>query len=180
MQGSLGALAKNEEPASQESVQLSPEKLAEQAVDQALRGIRSRDFESVDRALELMVAAGRDGAYVDRIRGLSRLEKGDRSAAVQLFARARSRERNQDGPRVRLTHALVAFHDNDLPGAIREALRALALTRARGDLLGETAALRALSAFYQALGREAEAEELFQLAGRTRLPEPAVSGSSVS
>jgi hypothetical protein len=149
-------------------------------VEQALRGIRSHDFESVDRALDLMVAAGRDGAHVDRIRGLSRLEKGDRTAAVQLFARARSRERTQDSVRARLTRALVAYHDNNLAAAIREALAALALSRTRGDALGETATLRALSAFYQALGRAAEADELSQLATSTRLPEPAVSGSSAS
>jgi hypothetical protein len=180
MMGGAEPQTKTDERLSHESLQMSPEKLAEQAVQQALRGIRSRDFESVDRALELMVAAGRDGAHVDRIRGLSRLEKGDRTAAVQLFARARSRERNQDGPRARLTRALVAFHDNDLQRAIREALAALALTRARADTLGETATLRALSAFYQALGREAEANELSELAARPRLPEPAVSGSSAS
>jgi hypothetical protein len=176
--GGAGPQAKTtEERLSHESVQLNPEKLAEQAVQQALRGIRNRDFDSADRALELMVAAGRDGAHVDRIRGLLRLEKGDRIGAVQLFARAGSREHTRDGPRARLTRALVAFHDNDLQGAVREALGALALTRARGDALGETATLRALSAFYYALGRKTEANELSELA-RTRLPEPAVSGSS--
>jgi hypothetical protein len=82
--------------------------------------------------------------------------------------------------RARLTRALVAYHDNNLAAAIREALAALALSRTRGDALGETATLRALSAFYQALGRAAEADELSQLATSTRLPEPAVSGSSAS
>jgi tetratricopeptide (TPR) repeat protein len=171
---------KPEERSSVEMPQLNPEKLAEQAVQQALRAIRTRDFDSVDRALELMVAAGRDGAHVDRIRGLSRLEKGDRSGAIQLFAKAKSRERSADSARARLTRALVAYHDNDLPGAVREALAALAITRAHGDGFGETATLKALSAFYQALGRAGEASELSALAGRSRLPEPAVSGSSAT
>jgi hypothetical protein len=82
--------------------------------------------------------------------------------------------------RARLTRALVAYHDNNVPLAIREALAALALSRTRADALGETATLRALSAFYQALGRQAEANELSQLAANTRLLEPAVSGSSAS
>ncbi len=171
---------KPEERLSHELPQLSPEKLGEQAIDQALRGLRNRDYESVERALELMVAAGCDGAHVDRIRGLSRLAKGDRPGAIQQFARAKSRERDADSARARLTRALLAYHDNDLPSAVREALGALAQTRARGDALGETASLRALAAFYQALGRESEANELSALAARSRLPEATVSGSSAS
>jgi tetratricopeptide (TPR) repeat protein len=180
MTSALGQQAKQEERISLEMPQLSPEKLAEQAVQQALRAIRNRDFDSVDRALELMVAAGRDGAHVDRIRGLSRLEKGDRSGAIQLFAKARSRERSQDSARARLTRALVAYHDNELPVAVREALAALAIARAQSDILGEAATLKALAAFYQALGRATEAQELAALAGRSQLPERAVSGSSAT
>lgn len=166
------------ERVSHESVEsASPEKLGDEAIKQAVRALRGRDYDGVERALELMIAAGRDGPHVDRIRAISQLEKGDRIAALRHFERASTREKRPDAPRTNLSRALLSYHGNDLSTAIRAALRALAQVREAGDALGENAVLRALAAFYRDAARDEQAKELLQLAA-AQLPEGAVSGSS--
>jgi hypothetical protein len=154
------------------------ERLGDEAVKQAMKALRSRDFDGVERALELMVASGRDGPHVERIRGLSLLEKGDRVGAVRQFERASAREKTPDAARTLLCRALLSYHGNDLPAAVRAALRALAQVRAAGDAPGEAAVLRALAAFYLDLQRDTEARELLRLSDAVQLPDQAVSGSS--
>lgn len=173
------------ERVSHDSVEAAgPEKLGDEAVKQALRALRSRDFDGVERALELMIAAGRDGPHVDRIRAMAQLEKGDRVAAIRHFDRASAREQHSDAPRSNLARAILSFHGHDLPAAIRSALRALAQVRAAQDPLGESAVLRALATFYREVARDTQATELAQLAslkqatGAAQLPDGAVGGSS--
>ena len=152
--------------------------IGSEAMKQAVSAIRERDFERLERAVELMVAAGRDGPHVDRIRALAQLEKGDRDGAALLLSRSSAREAPLETPRTILARALLRFEDNDTREAIRDALHALAQVRAAGHTLGERAALLTLSAFYAELGRAQEAKLLAQAASPTNLPESPVGGSS--
>jgi tetratricopeptide (TPR) repeat protein len=149
---------------------------------QAIMALRSQDFENVDRALELLVAAGQDGPHVDRIRAMAQIERGDRTAAAHLLARARARAAGErEAPRTTLSRALLLFSSAEPQAAIRETLRALAETRAVGDRAGESASLLTLAAFYRKLGRVRESSALEQAAAsaapRTELAASGASGS---
>jgi len=152
--------------------------IGSEAIKQAVSAIRARDFDRLERALELMIAAGRDGPHVDRIRALAQLEKGDHVGAALLLARSSAREAPLETPRTVLARALLRFQEADPKGAIRDALHALAQVRAAGHGTGERAALLTLSAFYAELGRAQEATLLKQAAGPGRLPKSSVGGSS--
>lgn len=156
--------------------------IGSEAMKQAVSAIRARDFDRLERAVELMVAAGRDGPHVDRIRALGQLEKGDRDGAALLLARSSAREAPLETPRTVLARALLRFEEADAKGAIRDALHALAQVRAAGHVAGERAALLTLSAFYTQLGRTQEATLLAQAAGpstgTSKLPEGSLGGSS--
>jgi hypothetical protein len=166
------------EPSADESQAQPP--LSAQALQQAIEAIAARDFDAVERALELVVAAGKDGPSVDRLRSMTALVKGDRVSALNLLERASQRESAHGGetPRTALTRALVLVESGEVGRAVRETLRALALARAAKDAAGEQAALAALAACYRRLGREADAATLEGFRGRAALPPPLVGGSS--
>jgi tetratricopeptide (TPR) repeat protein len=128
----------------------------------AVQALLARDFDEVDRAIELLVAAGRDGRSVDRLRTVTLLVKGEHNAARALLERLREGESEQHlrTPRLTLTSALVAIAMGELEPAVRSCLEALARTREAHDTLGERASLSVLSMCYQRLGREADAERL--------------------
>ena len=155
--------------------------LADKAMTHAVESILARDFDKVDRSLELVVAAGRDGPPVDRLRGLVMLAQGDSSAAQRYLARARHREQEErqgETARTALATALVLLETAQPGKAVREALRALAHARSSDDGAGEHAALRTLALCYERLGRADDAAALRAVPRRTTLPDAVESGSS--
>jgi len=132
------------------------------ARERAVKAILARDFDEVERAFELLVAAGRDGESVDRLRTITLLAKGDHGGAAALLDRLRERESHahRETPRLALTAALVAIAAGELEPAVRSSLSALARTRQANDSLGERAALGVLAMCYRELGREADAARL--------------------
>jgi len=149
-------------PTSASASGVVPQGLASEARARAVQALLARDFDEVDRAIELLVAAGRDGLSVDRLRTVTLLVKGEHNAARALLERLREGESEQRlrTPRLVLTSALVAIAQGELEPAVRSCLEALARTREAHDTLGERAALSVLSMCYQRLGREADARRL--------------------
>ncbi|HEX5655647.1 MAG TPA: hypothetical protein VFX59_00560 [Polyangiales bacterium] len=138
--------------------------VAAQARARAVQAILARDFDEVERAVELLVAAGRDGASVDRLRAVTLLVKGDRDGASLLLARLHEANGEGESPRLVLTQALLAIASDELTSAVRAGLRALSLARQAHDAVGERACLSVLALCYGALGRGAEARQLAQAA----------------
>jgi tetratricopeptide (TPR) repeat protein len=132
-----------------------------QARTRAVQAILARDFDEVERAIELLVAAG---ASVDRLRAIILLVKGDRDGASLLLARLHEAASSPDNPRLLLTQALFSIGDGQLASALRVALKALSLARQRHDDAGERASLSVLALSYRALGRELDAQKLAQAA----------------
>jgi tetratricopeptide (TPR) repeat protein len=136
--------------------------LVAEASTRAVQALLARDFDEVERAIELLVAAGREGRNVDRLRTVTLLVKGDRSGAAALLDRLRESE--ADAPRktarLTLTSALVAIASGELEPAVRSCLEALARTREARDLPGERASLCVLSMCYRRLGRDDDATRL--------------------
>ncbi len=152
-----------------------------QAMQHAIEAIIARDFDGVERSLELLVAAGKDGPAVDRLRAMTLLSKGDRTAAMRALDRAREHGKAsaQDTPRAILATALVLLDGGEAGTAVREALRALARARATSDTRGEAASLKTLAACYRSLDRRADAEALDNAAQKPAgLPSRSASGSS--
>jgi tetratricopeptide (TPR) repeat protein len=131
-----------------------------QARTRAVQAILARDFDEVERAVELLVAAGRDGASVDRLRAVTLLVKGDRDGASLLLARLHEGNGAGESPRLLLTQALLSIASEELTAAVRTGLRALSLARQARDGVGERACLSVLSLCYGALGRKSEAQQL--------------------
>ncbi|HEY6878059.1 MAG TPA: hypothetical protein VI299_08560, partial [Polyangiales bacterium] len=151
---------KDEEPPRRPSVDV-----AAQARSRAVHALLARDFEEVERALELLVAAGRDGTSVDRLRAVTLLVKGDRAGASLLLARLHEAAANwDDSPKLLLTQALVSIAGDAPSAAVRAGLRALASARKAHDKHGERACLSVLALCYRALGRDAEAQRMAQAA----------------
>lgn len=140
----------------------APAQLKSHAVQQAVGAILGRDFDQVERSLELMVAAGSDGPGVDRLRAMSLLSRGDAAGAMRMLEQAKARNgsgRRRD-PRTALALALVLLETGEVGQAVRAGLRALASARKAGDNAGQQASLRALAHCYRHLGREDEARLL--------------------
>jgi hypothetical protein len=155
--------------------------LADKAMAQAVDAIMHRDFDGVDRALELVVAAGRDGPPVDRLRGLVQLAQGDSDSAQRLLLRARMREHEEQGSestRTAIATAILLAETGQASGGVREALRALQIARATKDGPGEQAALRTLALCFERLGRTDDAAALRAIPSRSTLPDAAPSSSS--
>jgi tetratricopeptide (TPR) repeat protein len=138
--------------------------LGGEARQRAVHAILARDFDEVERAMELLVASGRAGASVDRLRTVTLLVKGDHAGAIALLDRLRQSQPPRRAPQVTLTSALVSIATGDLEPAVRDCLEALARTREAHDVLGESAALSVLSMCYRKLGREADAHRLARAA----------------
>jgi hypothetical protein len=140
----------------------APDALVEQAVSQAVQAMLARDVEGLERALELIVAAGRDVGSVERIRALSLLLRGDAAGAQRLVERARRREseRGTVSARTDVAMALIMLESGRATAAVREVLSGLQKARARGEPAGERACLATLALCFRHLGREDEAREL--------------------
>jgi hypothetical protein len=154
--------------------------LANEAVQQAIDAMIARDFEAVERAIELVVAAGRDGPVVDRLRAMSLLSRGDRDGALRAIDKGRTTEDEPtiETTRALLTRALVLLESDQLESGVRVSLRALARARKAAEMPGERAALQTLALFYRRLGRDPDAQGLELAASSVgTLPRSTMSGS---
>lgn len=162
--------------------------MAGETRQRAVEAMLARDYDEIDRAIELLTAAGYDGASIDRLRVVTLLIKGDQAGAETLLARLRSEDDAGDGhspktPQLTLTAALTALATGELKQAVRESLSALARTREARDALGQRASLSVLSLCYRGLGRTADAARFAEAAiggvfpGSPRLRETEVGGS---
>lgn len=139
--------------------------LAFEARKQAVQALLARDFDAVERAIDMLVASGRDGAGVERLRTLLMLVKGDHIGAQALLDRQCERHPlSKTPPRLYLTSALVAIASGEVELAVRASLETLARTREARDGLGERASMCVLSMCYRRLGREADARRLARAA----------------
>jgi hypothetical protein len=118
--------------------------------------IRSRDFDAVDRFLDIAVAEGCDHRVAERLKAISHIARGDVSMAEQILARSEAK----GNARTLLTWALVRLNSDDASGAVRDALRALADCRSKKDRSGENAAMRVLGICFTVLGRGEEAKSM--------------------
>jgi hypothetical protein len=148
--------------------ELAPERTSVSAapmrpfVEEAVRAIRRRDFDELERAIQRAIADGSDLGAVHRIRAVAELARGDLEAARRSLRGAQERGRGDRAARARyrLAEALLDLHAGEPVAGIRAGLSALAASRALGDARGETAALHTLAACYRALGRERDAARL--------------------
>src|SRR5699024_5501233 len=132
--------------------------------EEAVKALLAKDFERVDRCVEMAIAEGRSLGAADRLRALALMLRGDRSGAQEAYQRARSQSR--DDPmqvaRMAILETWLLLADGRSSAALRPALKALSLSRKLGDSMGEAAALRTLSRAFAALGRERDAKALVE------------------
>ncbi|MDB4974936.1 MAG: transcriptional regulator, family protein [Myxococcaceae bacterium] len=152
-----------------------PGNFATAAGARAVQALLARDFDEVERAIELLVAAGSEPAAVDRLRIVILLVKGDAVAASALLQKLSEAATPTPPARLLLTTALVNVARGDVGQGLRACLETLARARRARDLLGERASLSVLSLCYRKLGREADAARLADAAlapGAPRSPDP--------
>jgi tetratricopeptide (TPR) repeat protein len=127
--------------------------------DSAVSALLARDFDAVDRLLDIAVAEGHDQMAVDRFRAVALLTRGDLGDAIEALARVRRQDDAPDGAVARdeVARGLLSMARGRSVEGVRAALRALSMSRASGDLQGEAAALSTLALCYRALGRHDEA-----------------------
>lgn len=116
--------------------------------------IRARDFERVDRYIDLAIAEGAPLAAADRWRAMVAALRGDTAQASQALTRARERSGEGAATRCRteLMAALLEMHEGRTSAALRTLLETLACARESRDIAGEEASLRAMSMCLAALG----------------------------
>jgi tetratricopeptide (TPR) repeat protein len=131
-------------------------------VEEAVRAIRRRDFDELERAIQRAIAEGSDLGAVGRIRAVAELARGDIEAARRNLRGAQQRGRADRAAQARyhLAEALLDLHAGEPVAGIRAGLAALAASRALHDARGEAAALHTLAACYRALGRAGDAARL--------------------
>lgn len=124
--------------------------------------IRARDFERVDRYVDLAIAEGAPLAAADRWRAMAASLRGDASTAAQALTRARERSGQSPGThcRTELMAGILELREGRPAGALRTLLETLACARESKDPAGETASLRALSTCLAALGNAEAARKL--------------------
>ncbi len=121
----------------------------------AVHALMQGDVESVERALDMAVAEGRDLAATDRVRAMAFLARGDTASAMAAMARARTasgtnlRSRTRDA----LTLAWIFLQSGEVEHCVRAALDALAAARRNDDTRGEEAALKTLASAYARVER---------------------------
>jgi len=153
-----------------ETVVAMAEELEETAGDaqsvgqHAVSCLKDRDFEAVDRILDIAVAEGHDRAAAERLRALTELGRGELEAALFAIYKSRDALPDDDAARARteLARAIILLGAGHPRRALRCALTALRLSRAADTRSGESASLRMLSLCYLALGRSDEAKMFAQ------------------
>lgn len=139
-----------------------PAESVESPAEVAVAAFRRRDFDRIDRIVDLAIAEGASLAAADRWRALVALLRGDTAGAETSFARSRERANGSGGTRSRteLAIALQELQAGRPEEALRTALLALADERDRGATDAEPAIGRVLSLCFRALGRDSDAAEL--------------------
>lgn len=139
-----------------------PAESVESAAAVVLTAIRARDFDRVERYVDLAIAEGASLAAADRWRALLFLLRGDPEGAATAVARARERALADKSSvsRTELVAALLDLHEGRPRSAVRGLLSVLADVRERGDAPGARAVLHMLSVCYLALGRAEDAETI--------------------
>jgi hypothetical protein len=129
-------------------------------VRQTVTALLARDFDTVDRCIDMATAEGCDRGAAYRMRALAHLARGERAEAMRALAQMleHAGDNGRHGVRGDVTRALVLLHSGDPAQAVRAALGALGTARRLRDEGGEAAALHTLAACYRTLGREGEAE----------------------
>jgi hypothetical protein len=128
----------------------------------AVHALMQGDVDSVERALDMAVAEGRDLAATDRVRAMAFLARGDTASAMAALARAREagdgdlRSRTRDA----LTLAWVFLQSGEVEACVRAALDALAAARRNDDERGQVAAMKTLASAYRRIDWEAEQERI--------------------
>jgi hypothetical protein len=136
-------------------------RLGELAKDALLVG----DNASLERWVDGLSAAGESPAYIERMRAMARLGRGDIGDALRVLRRTRSKLDPADHRRrcqtsLALGVALsVAGRSQD---ALLEGMDALARARQVGDERGAKACLAFLAKLYTSVSREDDAERLRQ------------------
>lgn len=132
----------------------------------AVHALMKGDVESVERALDMAVAEGRDLAATDRVRAMAFLARGDTASAMAAMARARNASEGNLKSRTRdaLTLAWIFLQSGEVEHCVRAALDALAAARRTEDERGEAAALKTLASAYARVERS-EDEALLVAAG---------------
>ena len=162
---SSAARAREQQPAHETTAAPPKVDVAADAQKRAIQAILVRDFDEVERAIDMLVASGHDAASVERLRTVTMLAKGDHDGARALLERLRERANGSaQEPRLALTSALVAIATGDMERAVRAALAALSRARTSADASGERASLGVLALCYRGLGREGDAARLAEAA----------------
>lgn len=138
----------------------APDKPGATLGQSAVTALLARDFEAVDRLLDIAMAEGHDQIAIDRFRSIAHLARGDVSAAVEALARVRRHGETPSATALakdELARGIVSVATGRVVDGVRAALRALKTSRESSDPQGEAAALSALALCYRAIGREDEA-----------------------
>lgn len=148
------------------------QRLARKAIAEAVRAIRSRDLETVERHLDAAVAAGSGPGAVRRIHAMALLARQDLEGAT-LTLQQPARPGAPPGERARqlLSWSLVLLEGGQPEQAVRTALAALHLSRQQQDTRGIRATLLVLSGCYTALGDSQSASRLAKAAEPESQPE---------
>ncbi|MBW2461651.1 MAG: hypothetical protein JRH11_08385 [Deltaproteobacteria bacterium] len=128
----------------------------------AIRSLRERDFDSVDRLLDIAIAEGVDPSAADRLRALTELGRGELGRALVALHQARAAMPDDDQARTRteIARGIILLGSRKPALAVRCALRALRFSRSTGTETGEAASLKLLSLCFSALGRDEEARAI--------------------
>ncbi len=126
----------------------------------AVAALKDRDFDSVERLLDIAIAEGHDRAAAERLRALTELGRGELEAALFALHKSRDALPADDAARARneLARAIILLGARSPVLAVRAALKALRLARAAETRSGELASLKTLSLCFLALGRAEEAK----------------------
>jgi hypothetical protein len=145
-----------------------PTEAVESAAAVVIAAIRGRDYDRVERYVDLAIAEGASLAAADRWRALLFLLRGDPEGASSAVTRARERTMVDPATRARteLVAALLDLYEGRPRSALRALLSVLADVRERDDLAGTDAVLRVLALCYLALGRASDAATLGKLASQ--------------
>jgi hypothetical protein len=127
----------------------------------AVASLKDRDFDSVERILDIAIAEGHDRAAAERLRALTELGRGDLEAALFALHKSRDALPRDDSARARteLARAIILLGARHPNLAMRAALTALRLARLAQAPSGERASLKTLSLCYLAMGRVEEAKK---------------------
>lgn len=143
--------------------------IAEIAREALVRG----DPRSLDLALQQLRWSGEHKDLAARLAGVLAMTQGAKEEGLRILRRAAEAEQNDDRrARAALAYAVGLAAAGRSGDALLEALRALAITRARADQSGEIACMRFLAQLAFATGHPEAAEAWERVGGRVTAPPP--------